>query len=128
MGKVKEQMGEFKEQLLEAYSGLPSYTEEQSVEQEISVGDVVRVYDSSILFTPKQGVILYKKEVLDHSILDIDLGPGGIVQVYEIQCIKLNKRLPRILWLRFNTETESYEVSVKKPEAGELWAKFKEEL
>ena len=109
-------------------SSFPVYIENTDLEQSIGVGDTVRVYDGNTLFKPREGVVLFRRNVEGRIILDIDLGSGALAQVYEIQCMRLSKRLPRILWLKFNKSTQEYEVSVKKPDDSVNWYKFKEEI
>lgn len=132
-------MGKVKEQLLNSYETMrqycsegeqpgaipPLYSEDRALEQEIAVGDMVRVYDSHCALQPKEGLVLYKKQVADSNILSVELQGGSLLQVYEIQCMKLNRRMPRVLYVRL-LKDGSYEVSHKKQGAG--WARFREEL
>lgn len=115
-------MGKVKEQLLD--NGL--YTEDTSVEQVINVGDTVVVYDSK-LQEPSLATVLYSKQVAEDIVLSVELKAGGLMQVYEIQCRKAKRQLPRALWLRYDKATKLYEVR-SGPQDGEGWFKVKEEV
>jgi hypothetical protein len=124
MGKMKEKW----QQLQGEAGNLSTHLVNTAVEQEISVGDAVNVYDTSSLLAPRQGVVLYKKNVAGHSLVDVDLDSNGLIQVYEIQCMKIKKRLPRVLWLKYDVEQSKYDVAIKNPGREPGWAKFKEEV
>ena len=125
-------MGKVKEQLLNQYcaeeslNGSILHQEIMEPVQSIEVGDSVRVYDSSVLLTPKEGIVLYSKTIGDAILLSLELKDGSLLQVYEIQCVKLEKRLPRILWLNYDKATGEYLVSPRKVDESGEWFRVKE--
>jgi hypothetical protein len=108
---------------------MDKYKEDTNVEQEIVVGNVVRVYGSlgsvPVIY---EATVLLAKEFEGARILTVDCEQKGVHTVYDIQCRKLSKRIPRLLWLRFDKESGEYEVSAHEPEDSFGWSKFKEEV
>jgi len=130
MGRVKEYYMSKSES---AQPDLGKYVENLSPEQEISVGDTVRVYDSTSLLEPYEAVVLYKKELNSEIILTVDpctrVGSSDTPrQVFDIQCRKVSKRMPRVLWLKFCNESKEYKVSVSKPSDESGWSRFVESI